>query len=462
MSMHRFAASILAAAAIALAPLAGGPAEAGIDPAKVEFAPNAETFTLDNGLEVVVIPDQRAPVVTHMLWYKAGSADEPPGKSGIAHYLEHLMFKGTERYPDSYFSDRIAAVGGQENAFTSSDYTGYFQQVAKEHLAEMMALEADRMRNLEIDDAQIAAELKVVMEERRVRVENDPSGELGESVDAALFVNHPYGNPIIGWPAEIEALSAVDAIAFYQRFYAPQNAVLVVAGDVAADEVRQLAEATYGRIPRDDGAETRKRPQVPELRTRFTVELEDERVNQESLQQLWRVPSYTTAAGNDGEALEVLAEILGGGATSRLYGAMVRGDGPASAAGAWYQSTALDDTKFGVYAVPKDGVTLIELEPLIRAEIDRIVEAGVTDEELARAKTSLVASAVYAQDSQDRLARIFGSALVTGSTVADVKAWPREIAAVTSADVERAAATYLKPTTGVTGRLLRPADAPKT
>jgi zinc protease len=201
---------------------------------------------------------------------------------------------------------------------------------------------------------------------------------------------------------------------------------------------------------------------VPELRSRFAVELEDPRVNQESLRQYWRVPSYTTASGNEGEALDVLAEILGGGSTSRLYRALVRGDGPASSAGAWYQSTALDDTKLGVYAVPKDGVAMTGLEPLIRAEIDRIAEDGVTEEELARAKTSLVASAVYAQDSQSQLARIFGAALVTGSTVADVKAWPREIAAITSADVERVAAAYLKPTTVVTGRLLRPADEPKT
>ncbi|MEO1104437.1 MAG: pitrilysin family protein, partial [Pseudomonadota bacterium] len=220
-----------------------------IDLGNLVIAPDAETFRLDNGLEVVVIPDRRAPIVTHMLWYRIGSADEPPGKSGIAHYLEHLMFKGTEENPGNTFSTAIAGVGGRENAFTSNDYTGYFQQVSREHLPKMMAFEADRMRGLVLTEEVSAPELNVVLEERRARVETRPSAELGEAIDSALYVNHPYGDPIIGWPGEVSALTHEDAIDFYNKHYHPANAVLVIAGDVGVDEIRTLAEETYGKVP---------------------------------------------------------------------------------------------------------------------------------------------------------------------------------------------------------------------
>lgn len=438
-------------------------ADAGVDLGGVALAPDAERFVLDNGLEVVVIPDHRAPVVTHMLWYKAGAADEPPGKSGVAHYLEHLMYKGTKAHPNGYFSNRVAAIGGRENAFTSNDYTGYFQQVAKQHLREMMALEADRMRNLALTQEVAAPELNVVLEERRMRIENDPSAELGEAIDATLFVNSPYGDPIIGWPKEVASLTADDAIAFYRRHYAPQNALLVVAGDVTPDEVRVLAEETYGAIPRTGEPEPRVRTKTPKLRANRLVELADEQVNQESVRRAWVVPSYTTAGdSSDGYALDVLAEILGGSATSRLYRDLVRDGGPAASAGAWYQSSALDDTRFLAYAVPKDGVDIATLEEGITKTIADIAENGVDKAELERAKTSLVASAVFAQDNQSTMARIFGAALTTGSTVEDVQRWPQDIAAVTAADVRRVARTWLTPEGSVSGRLLKPAAEPKS
>jgi zinc protease len=216
---------------------------------EIVIAPNLERFVLDNGLEVVVIPDRRAPVVTHMLWYKVGSADEPEGQSGVAHFLEHLMFKGTEDHPDGEFSKIIAERGGQENAFTSYDYTAYFQRVAKEHLPLMMEMEADRMENLVLSDAVVAPERDVVLEERRDRVESDPGSRLREAMNAITFVNHPYGSPIIGWQNEIEALNKDAAIAFYDRFYTPNNAVLVVAGDVEPATVLDLTQDTYGKVP---------------------------------------------------------------------------------------------------------------------------------------------------------------------------------------------------------------------
>ncbi|MEM6762200.1 MAG: pitrilysin family protein [Pseudomonadota bacterium] len=429
-------------------------AAAPLDLGDLVIAPNAQSFRLENGLEVVVIPDRRAPIVTHMLWYRIGSADEPPGKSGIAHYLEHLMFKGTEENPGNLFSATVSRVGGRENAFTSNDYTGYFQQVSKEHLPTMMAFEADRMRGLVLTEAVSAPELNVVLEERRSRVETRPSAELGEAMDAALFVNHPYGDPIIGWPEEVAALTHEDAIDFYNDHYRPANAVLVVAGDVSVDEIRTLAADTYGKVPDDKPTAIRARPQAQKLRADRTVVLEDPRVRQSSTQTAWLVPSYATAGDGEAEALDVLAEVLGGTNTSRLYTGLVRNDELATSAGAYYQSGAVDDTRFIVYGTPRDGVTLETLEQRARAMVVDLARNGISEDELARAKTTVLASVIFAQDSQSTLARIFGAALTTGSTVEDVQAWPSRIAAVTAAEVQAAAQKFLSDNGSVTARLL--------
>jgi len=446
-------------AALAMAALATSPAlSAPVDLGDIVIAPDAETFTLDNGLEVVVIPDRRAPIVTHMVWYRVGAADEPPGKSGIAHYLEHLMFKGTETRPGG-FSDRVSYLGGQENAFTSSDYTAYFQQVAKEHLPEMMAFEADRMQNLVLTEEVAAPERMVVQEERRARVETRPGAELGEAFEATLFVNHPYGNPVIGWADEIAGLTHEDALAFYRDHYRPGNAILVVAGDVSPEEIRELAEATYGAIPDDQGFEPRKRPRIQPVRANRVVELADPRVMQPSTQIAWLVPSYATAEDGAGEALDLLSEILGGNNTSRLYTALVREEGLATSVGTWYQSSAVDDTRFAAYATPRDGVDLETVEARIREIVEDLARNGVDEDELARAKTSVLGSAVFAQDNQSTLARIFGVALTTGSTVEDVQVWPSRITAVTAEDVQEAARKYLSGRPSVTGRLLQAGDA---
>src|ERR1700749_827376 len=217
-------------------------------PVAAQAAPTITPFKLDNGLEVVVIPDHRAPVVTHMIWYKVGAADETPGKSGLAHFLEHLMFKGTEKNPGGTFSQDVAEIGGQENAFTTSDYTGFFQRVPREHLKEMMALEAERINGLVLTDEVVKPELNVVLEEQNMRVANNPTGRLGEQMDAALYLNHPYHRPAIGWRQEIETLDPDDALAFYKRFYTPNNAVVIIAGDVTAEQVKGFAEETYGKV----------------------------------------------------------------------------------------------------------------------------------------------------------------------------------------------------------------------
>lgn len=416
--------------------------------------PDVTTFTLDNGLQVVVIPDRRAPVVTHMIWYKAGSADETPGVSGIAHFLEHLMFKGTKKHPAGAFSHQVAELGGQENAFTSYDYTSYFQRVAREHLKTVMAFEADRMEGLVLTDDVVNPERDVVLEERRSRVDGDPSSQLGEAVAASLYMNHPYGTPIIGWEHEIEKLDRHDAIRFYDRFYTPNNAILVVAGDVSEAEVREAAEETYGKIARRADVGERMRPREPEPRAARRVALSDPRVTQPSVQRSYLAPSYETAAGDRAYALDLLAQILGGGTTSLLYKALVVEKGIAANAGCWYQGDALDDGRFVVYAVPRGGASLAELELAIDQEIAKIAESGPADAELARAKTRLVADTIYAQDSQATLARIYGSSLATGGTIEDVQAWPDRIRAVTREGVRDAARETLDRRRSVTGELL--------
>src|SRR6185503_10870087 len=259
MSSHRFAAPFVAALISTFAFSAGS--------AIAQTTVTSErpaSFTLDNGLKVVVIPDHRTPVVTQMIWYKVGSADETPGKSGLAHFLEHLMFKGTSKHPAGEFSQTVLEIGGNENAFTSTDYTGYFQRVPRDQLATVMAFEADRMTGLILKDENVLPERDVVLEEYNMRVANNPEARLTEQIMAALYLNHPYGRPVIGWHQEIEKLDREDALAFYKRFYAPNNATLVIAGDVDLAEVRPMAEKTFGAVaPQPTIAAQRIRPQEP-------------------------------------------------------------------------------------------------------------------------------------------------------------------------------------------------------
>lgn len=422
-------------------------------PAK-SSGPDIGHFYLHNGLEVVVIPDHRAPVVTHMVWYRNGSADDPVGKSGIAHFLEHLMFKGTKRHPKGEFSDIVAELGGQENAFTSIDYTAYYQRVPKEHLAVLMDFEADRMTNLVLTDDVVSPERDVVLEERRMRTDSDPGAQLGEAVQAALYTHHPYGKPIIGWEHEIETLDRTDALTYYNRFYTPENAVLIVAGDVLPDEVRALAEASYGKIKAHGEPPKRTRTREPQPRAHRLVTLADDKVEQPSQQRVYLVPSYTTAVPGDAEALELASHLLGGGPTSLLYRSLVVDKKIAVAAGAYYMGTALDDTRFYVYAVPAPEVSLEELDDEVGAIIDAMGKMPVDEADLARAKTRLIADAVYAQDSQTSLARWYGAALTTGHSVADVKDWPNRIDAVTAEQVRAAVAKWLELRRSVTGFLL--------
>jgi len=419
-------------------------------------------FRLDNGLTVVVIPDHRAPVVTHMVWYRNGSADDPAGKSGIAHFLEHLMFKGTKAHPQGEFSRRIAEIGGQENAFTGNDYTAYFQRVAKEHLAELMEFEADRMTGLVLTDEVVAPERDVVLEERRMHCDTDPAAQLNEAMQATLFTHHPYGTPIIGWAHEIERLGREDALAYYARFYTPENAILIVAGDVEPAEARTLAERYYGPIRPRGAAPKRCRPKEPAPVARRLVVVNDEKVEQPSWQRCYIAPSQHTAAPGESEALEVLAHMIGGGQTALIYRRLVLEEKKAVAAGAYYMGSAYDDTRFFLYAVPAPGVALPDLDAAVDRALAGFLADGVDAAELERAKTRLVAEAIYAQDSQFALARWYGASLATGETIQDIQAWPQRIEAARAEDVLAAARRWLDRRCAVTGYLLPPDQPPTT
>jgi zinc protease len=420
-----------------------------------DSGPKVSHFTLKNGLELVVVPDHRAPVVTHMIWYKVGAADETPGKSGLAHFLEHLMFKGTKTHPTGYFSQYVATIGGQENAFTTNDYTGYYQRVPRDKLKEMMALEADRMTGLVLTDQVVLPERDVILEEQNQRIANNPRARLGEQMDAALYLNSPYGKPVIGWRPEMEKLSRDDALAFYQRFYGPNNAIVVVAGDVDPDQVHAMAVDTYGKVAKRNDFTPRHRPQEPPQIAPRWLSLADPRVEQPSVSRSYLVPSFQTAKKGESEALEVLAHILGHGSNSRLYSTLVMGKGTAVAAGAWYDSTAIDNTSLGVYGAPRPGVSLTEIEKEIDGVIADVIGKGVSAEELERAKTRLIADAIYAADSQASLARWYGATLATGGKVEDIKSWPSRIKAVTAKDVQEAAQHWLDKRRSVTGYLVK-------
>jgi zinc protease len=431
-------------------PLIGAASAAG-----AATGPDVTQFTLANGLEVVVIPDHRAPVVTHMIWYKVGAADETAGKSGLAHFLEHLMFKGTEKNPGDTFSQDVSEIGGQENAFTASDYTGFYQRVPREHLKEMMAFEADRIEGLVLTDAVVRPELNVVLEEQNMRIANNPNARLGEQMDAALYLNHPYGRPVIGWRHEIEKLDRDDALAFYRRFYTPNNAIVVIAGDVTADEVRADAEDTYAKIAPRVEISPRVRPTEPVQEAPRTVTLADPRVEQPSLNRLYLVPSDATAKPGESEALDVLAQVLGNGSNSRLYQTLVVDKGLALNAGAYYSGSALDYGRLSIYGSPKPGTTLNQVETGIDAVLADVVDHGITTDELETAKTRLIADAVYAQDNQATLARWYGEALATGETIDMVRTWPDHIREVTADAVQDAARQWLDRRRSVTGYLVK-------
>lgn len=414
---------------------------------------NPESFTLDNGMQVVVVTNHRVPVVTHMVWYRVGAMDEPPGKSGMAHYFEHLMFKGTKTLKPGEFSATVAQNGGRENAFTSQDYTGYFQSVSVDRLPLMMKIEADRMTNLVLTDEIIEPERQVVIEERRSRTDSDPSAMLNEQLNTVLYQNYPYRIPIIGWQREIENLSREDLLSFYRDWYAPNNAILVVSGDITLEQVRPLAEKYYGVIPfrplpkRVDWIE-------PPLKADRRVVLEHARVRQPTWSRRFIAPSQSFGDTEIADALQVLGEILSGGATSRLHRKLVVEQKIAVSASGWYSGRGRGPGILGFYISPAPGNDTEAVGDAMNMEIDLLVEKGVTAIEVEKAVQRLQDSAIYANDSYQTPARVLGAALAVGRSIAEVESWPERIGAVTVDAVNKAIEKVLKDQKSVTSLLL--------
>ncbi|GGO60953.1 zinc protease [Roseovarius pacificus] len=414
------------------------------------------SFTLDNGMDVVVIEDHRAPVVVHMVWYRAGAADEKPGVSGVAHFLEHLLFKGTETMEPGEFSATVARNGGSDNAFTSYDYTAYFQRVAADRLDLMMQMESDRMVNLQLGEDDILTERDVIIEERNQRVENNPGALFREQMSAAQYLNHPYGIPIIGWQHEMRELGLEDALEYYQTYYAPNNAILIVAGDVTPDNVRDMAQKHYGKLPANPALPERARPQEPRQMAERRMVFRDARVAQPYVTRSYLAPERDSGSQEKAAALTLLAEILGGGSTSVLAEELQFETRQAVNTAAYYGDTSLDDSTFDLVVMPAPGVTLQEAEDAMDDVIAGFLETGVDPEQLDRIKMQMRASQIYGQDDVGRLANRYGRALTQGLTVEDVQAWPDILQAVTAEDIMAAAREILDRDKAVTGWLAAP------
>ncbi len=443
-SRHRRNSAAVAIAIFVLPSLYASPADA---------ASGVTEFKLGNGMQVVVIPDRRVPVVTHMVWYRVGAADDPWGKSGVAHFLEHLMFKATGRIKSGEFTRIVTGLGGRHNALTTHDTTTYFQRVAKEHLRSVMQLEADRMLNLRLVEAEVATERDVVREERRSSVDAAPISLLNEQMLAQLYQNHPYGRPVLGWAHEIAGLTLRDATQFYARHYAPNNSVLVVAGDVTANEVRQLAEATYGRNKASTDVRPRQRPREPEPIAGRAVRLEDERASAPLVLRYYHVPSVASAKAGDAEALALLARILGGDDTSRLYRKLVLEQKIAVQAGADFQGSGLDSGRLALLALAATELPPQKLEAAFDEALADILRDGVTADEITRSKLALEAERVFETDNQEKRARRYGEGLTFGRALADIEAIEQRTEAVTADDIKRVTGAYLLTRRSVTGTL---------
>ncbi|MGY6632364.1 MAG: M16 family metallopeptidase [Alkalilacustris sp.] len=454
--MARLAAMLRAPLALVIATSLASPI------ASADETPSDVTrFTLDNGLEVVVIEDPRAPAVVHMVWYPVGAADEPPAKSGIAHFLEHLMFKGTPSRAPGEFSAVVESLGGRDNAFTSWDYTAYFQRTAAQYLGLLMEMEADRMANLVFTEAEWLPERDVILEERGQVVESRPGALFNEQMRAALFQNHPYGVPIIGWRHEMEDLTGEDAMDFYAAHYGPNRAILVVAGDVDPDMVADLARTHYGPVPANPDLAPLDRPQEPPALAARRIEMTDPRVAQPYVLRQYLAPPRRTGDQSDAAALTVLAELLGGSrSTSVLARALVYSDdAPALSVSAWYSGLARDDATFSLAIVPVEGVSLAEAEAALDRAVAEFLDVGVDPAQLDRVHTRLRAAEVFARDSIEGRARTMGSALSVGLDVGDVEGWSEALIAVTPDEVVAAARAVFDRNRSVTGWLMGPEDA---
>lgn len=410
---------------------------------------NVEEFRLGNGLKVLVVPDRRAPVVTHSVWYTVGSMDEVPGKTGLAHMTEHLMFKGTPRHPAGVMDRIIQRKGGIQNAFTSYDFTAYFQKVPVAELETLMDIESDRMANLSLTDDVFLPERAVVAEERKLTTESNPSERFFEAVLRRHYAHHNYGHPIIGWAEDIQGYTVGDAVNWYKHHYAPNNATLIVVGNVEGAEVKAMAEKYYGKVlPADVPA--RKAATEPVRAGRLTYIAMDKQVQVPAWTLMYRTPTRfagvagAAPVGKEATALWVLAEILGGSDTARLYQKLAVEQQLADTAHATYDVVRAAEGTLDIAIQPKDGVALDRIGPAVETLVTDLLDMGVTAEELARAKTSLRADEIYARDDAFTTMYRLGVWVCAGGEAAHVDDWQEELAAMTVGDVNAVARKYLR------------------
>ncbi len=414
-------------------------------------AEDVTTYQLQNGMDVVVIEDHRAPVVVHMVWYRSGSADEPPGQSGVAHFLEHLLFKATDTLESGEFSRVVAENGGSDNAFTSYDYTAYYQRVAADRLELMMQMEADRMNNLRLTPEDIVTERGVILEERNQRTDNNPNALAREQMRAVQYLNHRYGVPIIGWRHEMETLDMDDALDFYDLYYSPNNAILVVAGDVLPRDVFELANKYYGVIPAEENLPERFRSAEPPQTAARRLTYLDDRVAQPYVSRSYLAPERDPGDQETAAALVYLAELLGGSQFSSALGQALQFDTQTAVyAGAGYSGLSLDDATFNVTVVPAQGVTLSDAEAAMDQVLVDFLAADIDPDQMDRIRTQLRAQEIYALDNVEGIANRYGRALAMGLSVEDVQAWPEVLQSVTAEDVLAAAAEVLDSRRSVT------------
>ena len=428
-----------------------------LSPLAAQAAGEVTEFFLDNGMQVVVIQDDRTPAVTHMVWYRVGAADEPQGVSGIAHFVEHLMFKATDERETGEFSDVVEANGGSDNAFVSWDYTAFFQRVAADRLGLMMEMEADRMRDLVFDPTEVDTERSVIIEERAQRTDSSAGALFNEQMRATLFLNHPYRIPVIGWRHEMEQLTLEHARAFYDTWYHPNNAILIVAGSVTPDEVRALAEQHYGPIPASDTLPMRARPTEPPHIADRRVSFADARVANPYVSIQMLAPVREPGDQVEAAALVYLAELLGGSGQTSLMARRLQIEEERSLyAAAFYDPTGFDPSAFSLINVPVPGLSLDEAEADIWRMIDTLLSEGIDPEHFARIQFQIEAGKIYEEDNTQSLARSWGIELASGLSVEDIQGWTDVLAAVTPEDVMAAARHLFNDPVTVTGHLLRP------
>ena len=410
-----------------------------------EVFANPHEYMLTNGLKIVVKEDHRSPVVISQIWYKAGSIDELNGTTGVAHVLEHMMFKGTKNISSGEFSKKIAAVGGRDNAFTSRDYTGYFQQLHKSKLALAMKLEADRMRNLILTEEEFAKEIKVVMEERRLRTDDQPHALVYEKMMSVAYQSHPYRRPIIGWMNDLENMTVGDAQEWYDRWYAPNNAVLVLVGDVDPKEVYSLAQKYYGEIESRPIASLAVRKPQTEVTQAGIKRLQIKA----PAQMPYLVMGYHAPVLHDASAdwepyaLQMLVGVLDGNGSARLNKELVRNQQIASSINADYDSTGRGPGMFFLSGTPSEGRSAAELESAIRIEIERLIDAGVTEKELRRVRAQVVSGHVFQLDSMFYQAMQIGQLESVGLSYRDLDTIIKKLQAVTAEQVREVAIKYL-------------------